>query len=101
MNNKGFISVGVVLLVVLLIGIFGFFSLYNGLKEAEIRVDASYGQVENQMQRRSDLIPNLVNTVKGYDVHEKSIIEEVGLYNKCCGDTNCIFAAFIFLPEKR
>ena len=45
MNNKGFISVGVVLLVVLLIGIFGFFSLYNGLKEAEIRVDASYGQV--------------------------------------------------------
>ena len=77
MNNKGFISVGVVLLVVLLIGIFGFFSLYNGLKEAEIRVDASYGQVENQMQRRSDLIPNLVNTVKGYDVHEKTIIEEV------------------------
>ena len=64
MNNKGFISVGIVLIVVLLIGIFGFFSLYNGLKEAEIRVDASYGQVENQMQRRSDLIPNLVNTVK-------------------------------------
>ena len=77
MNNKGFISVGIILILALLIGIFGFFSLYNGLKEAEIRVDAAYGQVENQMQRRSDLIPNLVNTVKGYDVHEKTIIEEV------------------------
>ena len=71
--NKGFIIAGVVLLIALV----GFFSLYNGLKEAQIRVDAAYGQVENQMQRRSDLIPNLVNTVKGYDVHEKSIIEEV------------------------
>ncbi|MFC2337602.1 MAG: LemA family protein [Negativicutes bacterium] len=77
MNNKGFISVGVVLVAVLLIIVGGFVSLYNGLKEAEITVDASYGQVENQMQRRSDLIPNLVNTVKGYDIHEKSIIEEV------------------------
>ena len=77
MNNKGFISVGIVLIVVILGCILAFFSLYNGLKEAEIRVDASYGQVENQMQRRSDLIPNLVNTVKGYDVHEKAIIEEV------------------------
>ena len=77
MNNKGFISVGIVLIAILLIIVGGFVSLYNGLKEAEIRVDAAYGQVENQMQRRSDLIPNLVNTVKGYDVHEKSIIEEV------------------------
>ena len=77
MNNKGFISVGVVLVAVLLIIVGSFVSLYNGLKEAEITVDASYGQVENQMQRRSDLIPNLVNTVKGYDIHEKSIIEEV------------------------
>ena len=78
MNNKGSMTVGgIIIIVVILITLGGFISLYNGLKEAEIRVDASYGQVENQMQRRSDLIPNLVNTVKGYDVHEKSIIEEV------------------------
>ena len=72
--NKGLLALGA---IAILIALVGFFSLYNGLKEAQISVDASYGQVENQMQRRSDLIPNLVNTVKGYDVHEKAIIEEV------------------------
>ena len=74
--NKGLIALGAVVVVIIFI-LGGAISLYNGLKEAEISVDASYGQVENQMQRRSDLIPNLVNTVKGYDVHEKAVIEEV------------------------
>lgn len=74
--NKGLIALGAVIVVIIFI-LGGAFSLYNGLKEAEISVDASYGQVENQMQRRSDLIPNLVNTVKGYDVHEKAVIEDV------------------------
>ena len=77
MNNKGFISVGIAIIVIILITLVSLVSLFNNLKEAEIRVDASYGQVENQMQRRSDLIPNLVNTVKGYNVHEKSVIEAV------------------------
>ena len=74
--NKGLIALGAVVVIIIIV-VGGFFSLYNGLKESEISVDASYGQVENQMQRRSDLIPNLVNTVKGYDVHEKAVIEEV------------------------
>ena len=74
--NKGLIALGAVIVIIIFI-LGGAFSLYNGLKESEISVDASYGQVENQMQRRSDLIPNLVNTVKGYDVHEKAVIEEV------------------------
>lgn len=34
-------------------------------------------------------------------IDPEETILELGLYNKCCGDTNCIFAAFIFLPEKR
>ena len=74
--NKGLIALSAVIVVIIIV-VGGFFSLYNGLKESEISVDAAYGQVENQMQRRSDLIPNLVNTVKGYDVHEKAVIEEV------------------------
>ena len=74
--NKGLIALGAVIVIIIFI-LGGAFSLYNGLKEAEISVDAAYGQVENQMQRRSDLIPNLVNTVKGYDVHEKAVIEGV------------------------
>ena len=55
----------------MLIGLFLVFCLffgyqYNSVKSARLNVDAAYGQVENQMQRRADLIPNLVNTVKGY-----------------------------------
>jgi LemA protein len=41
------------------------------------QVKSSWAQVDNQLQRRFDLIPNLVNTVKGYVAHEKSILEEV------------------------
>lgn len=52
-------------------------SSYNGMKNAEINVKAQYGQVENQMQRRADLIPNLLNTVKGYAAHEKQVLSEV------------------------
>ena len=52
--NKGLIALGAIIVVIIFI-LGGAISLYNGLKEAEISVDALYGQVENQMQRRSDL----------------------------------------------
>ena len=44
---------------------------YNSLVEQQQQVDQSWAQVENQYQRRADLIPNLVNTVKGYSNHEE------------------------------
>lgn len=50
---------------------------YNSLKNAQIQIDAAYGQVENQMQRRAELIPNLVNTVKGYMKYEEEQIKAV------------------------
>ena len=43
---------------------------YNSLVEKQQGVDQAWAQVENQYQRRADLIPNLVNTVKGYSTHE-------------------------------
>ena len=67
---------GVILGVLLLIG-GGCISTYNGLKTAYIEVGAQYGQVENQIQRRADLIPNLVNTVKGYMQYEEKVLKEV------------------------
>ena len=50
---------------------------YNSLVEKQQKVDQSWAQVENQYQRRADLIPNIVNTVKGYAEHESSTLESV------------------------
>ncbi len=50
---------------------------YNSLVEKQQQVDQSWAQVENQYQRRADLIPNLVNTVKGYSSHEEETLVKV------------------------
>lgn len=50
---------------------------YNSLVEKEQKVNQSWAQVENQYQRRADLIPNLVNTVKGYSTHEQETLTKV------------------------
>lgn len=50
---------------------------YNSLVEKQQNVDQSWAQVENQYQRRADLIPNLVNTVKGYSTHEEETLLKV------------------------
>ena len=50
---------------------------YNSLQGLDEQVKASWSEVENQYQRRSELIPNLVSTVKGYATHEKSTLEGV------------------------
>ncbi|MCM1152537.1 MAG: LemA family protein [Muribaculum sp.] len=50
---------------------------YNSLVEKRQNVDQAWAQVENQYQRRADLIPNLVNTVKGYSTHEEQTLTKV------------------------
>lgn len=50
---------------------------YNSLQALDEQVKASWSEVENQYQRRAELIPNLVSTVKGYATHEKSTLEAV------------------------
>jgi LemA protein len=64
--------------VVLILGVFGF-SAYNSLVSLEENTTAELHQIDNQLQRRSDLIPNLVNTVKGYAKHEQDAIDKVVL----------------------
>ena len=66
----------VVLAVVALIGIW-FAGDYNEMVSKEESVETSWGDVQTYYQRRADLIPNLVNTVKGYAEHENTTLQEV------------------------
>ena len=54
-----------------------FVATYNGLIRVSESVDTAWAQVENQYQRRVDLIPNLVSTVKGYAAHERELFTEI------------------------
>lgn len=54
-----------------------FIGVYNGIVSKNETITAKWAQVENQLQRRNDLIPNLVNTVKGYAAHEKTVLEDI------------------------
>ena len=63
----GIVAVVVVMLVV----------IYNGLVRSKIRVDEAWSDITVQLKRRIDLIPNLVETVKGYAKHEKDVFKEV------------------------
>ena len=74
--KKGLIIGGIVLLFVFIIYRL-FAGSYNNLVEKEEAVTKQWAQVENSYQRRADLIPNLVNTVKGYADFEKSTLEAV------------------------
>ncbi|WP_297450382.1 LemA family protein [uncultured Alistipes sp.] len=76
MKRKSLIVLAVV--VVAAIGIFSWFKgSYNAMVQRSETVQAQLGNVENQYQRRADLIPNLVNTVKGYASHEQNTLTEV------------------------
>lgn len=70
-------AVGVLLAVIIVLVLVIPWSIYNRLVNLNQRVDAAWAQVENVLQRRNDLIPNLVGTVKGYARHEKEIFEYV------------------------
>ena len=67
----------IIIVVVILIIIGTIIHLYNKLVGLRNRVKNSFAQIDVQLKRRNDLIPNLVETVKGYASHEKGVLEEV------------------------
>ncbi len=78
MNSKNALLavLGAIVVIALLFGGWFLFT-YNGIVAAQESVDAQWAQVESQYQRRADLIPNLVETVKGFAAQEKDILENV------------------------
>jgi LemA protein len=74
--KTGLIVIGVIVLI-LVIGFGLLFGVYNGFVAAQQTVNEKWAQVQNVYQRRADLIPNLVETVKGFAAQERTVLEEV------------------------
>jgi LemA protein len=66
----------IVIGIVVILGLF-LWATYNGLVKLNVRVDEAWSDITVQLKRRLDLIPNLVNSVKGYAAHESSVFENV------------------------
>lgn len=73
MKRTGLIITAVIVAIVVIFGV----KAYNGMVTGSQGVDAAWANVETQYQRRADLIPNLVSTVKGYAAHEQQTLEDV------------------------
>jgi LemA protein len=71
----GIALVAIIVVVVLLLVV-----LYNGLAGLRVRADSAWSDIDVQLKRRHDLIPNLVETVKGYAAHEKGTFENIARY---------------------
>ncbi len=67
-----YIAIAVVILAILMM-----IAVYNGLVQKRIRCDEAWSQIDVQLKRRYDLIPNIVETVKGYAAHERETLERV------------------------
>ncbi|MBC8313290.1 MAG: LemA family protein [Candidatus Cloacimonetes bacterium] len=71
--KKGWIIIIVILVTIVLMGI----SKYNAFVSMQVEIDNAWAEIDNQLKRRYDLIPNYVETVKGYAKHEKEVFTEV------------------------
>lgn len=76
MKCKGGISMWIALIIIILI-ILWIILIYNGLVKSRLKVDNAWSQIDVQLQRRFDLIPNFVETVKGYMTHETETFEKI------------------------
>ncbi len=67
----------IIVVAIIVIAVVGLIALYNGLVQKRLRIDEAFAQIEVQLKRRHDLIPNLVNAVKGYMEFEQKVLTDV------------------------
>ena len=67
----------ILLIIILLVVIVAIIAMYNGLVQAKLKTENAWSQIDVQLQRRFDLIPNLVEAVKGYMKHEEEVLTKV------------------------
>jgi LemA protein len=72
--------VGIIILVIVVVIAFVVIAMYNSLVQLKVRCDSAWADIDVQLKRRHDLIPNLVETVKGYAAHEKGTFENIAKY---------------------
>lgn len=72
--------VGIVLIVLVVLAVIFLVGMYNSLVQLRVRADSSWSDIDVQLKRRRDLIPNLVETVKGYASHEKGTFENIAKF---------------------
>ncbi len=72
--------VGIILLVILVVIAVVLIGMYNSLVQLRVRCDSAWSDIDVQLKRRHDLIPNLVETVKGYATHEKGTFEDIAKF---------------------
>ncbi|OGI28651.1 MAG: hypothetical protein A2288_00700 [Candidatus Moranbacteria bacterium RIFOXYA12_FULL_44_15] len=70
-------GIGLILGIILVVAVIAIIAMYNGLIRLKNRVDEAESDIDVQLRRRHDLIPNLISTVKGYAAHEKEVFEKV------------------------
>ena len=79
---------GWIILAIVVLIIFAIIGMYNSLVQAKIKVDNAWSQIDVQLQRRFDLIPNFVETVKGYMTHESETFEKIAALRTSWANTN-------------
>ena len=83
---------GWIILVIIIIIILAIIGMYNGLVQSKIKVDNAWSQIDVQLQRRFDLIPNFVETVKGYMTHESETFENIAKLRTSWANTESVAA---------